>query len=203
MSFRLYIVPVIGTGTKADYRRPKYFDDGSLASHPAWSWIDYGFEPWAVVGADLSTSEDNFVVGQPDGFALPFDLSPPLTAQQVTNVKNKLESIQVPSGWVNTTLSWIQVVRTVLGVFTFIQRYGVVYADANGVAAPSIFTGGVSLDTTFGSLPLAVRNALIATAQSFGIPTAGLTANTTLRTILKSMADSFQNKQYNFNGTLI
>jgi hypothetical protein len=46
--------------------------------------------------------------------------------------------------------------------------------DANGTAAPSIFTGGVSLATTFGALPVAVQNALIATAQSFGISTAGI-----------------------------
>jgi hypothetical protein len=76
MSFRLYIVPVIGSGTKSDPRRPKYFADGTLVN-PTWSAMDYGFEPWMVVGADLSTSDDNLVVGQPDGFALPFDLSPP------------------------------------------------------------------------------------------------------------------------------
>jgi hypothetical protein len=129
-----------------------------------------------VVGADLSTSDDNLVVGKPDAFALPFDLAPNLTAQQVTNVQAKLEAINVPAGWVTTSLSWITVVRTVLGMFSFIQRYGVEYANANVVVAPSIFTGGVSLATTFGSLPQAVQNAIIAAAQSFNISTAGLTA---------------------------
>lgn len=197
MAFRLYIVPVIGTGTRTDPRRPKYFD-GLI-----WSGMDYGFEPWFVVGADLSPADDLTIGAQPDAFTLPFDLSPVLTALQVTNVQNKLEAINVPAGWVNTSLTWLQVVRTVLGMFSFIQRYGAVYADANGTAAPSIFTGGVSLSTTFGSLPLAVRNALTTTAQSFNISTAGLTASTTLRTILKAMADNFQGQAYNFNGTMI
>lgn len=202
MAFRLYIVPVIGVGTKQDPRRPKYFSDpAQIAS--SWSGIDYGFEPWFIVGGNLTTSEDNFVVGQADGFALPFDLAPNLTSQQVTAVKNKLDAIHVPSNWVNNTLSWVFVVRTVLGVFSFIQRYGVIYAEANSGSVAPLFRAGVSILTTFGSLPQAVQNAMIATAQSFNISTAGLTANTTLRTILKSMADNFQGQQYNFNGTLI
>src|SRR3954463_9547709 len=109
MSFRLYIVPVIGTGAKTDPRRPKYFGDGTITAGQSWGSIDYGFEPWMVVGADLSTSDDNLVVGKPDAFALPFDLAPNLTAQQVTNVQAKLEAINVPAGWVTTSLSWITV----------------------------------------------------------------------------------------------
>jgi hypothetical protein len=85
-------------------------------------------------------------------------------------------------------------------MFSFIQRYGVLYVTP---PAPSIFTGGVSLSTTFGSLPQAVQNAIISAAQSFNISTSGLTASTTLRIILKALADNFSGQQYNFNGTLI
>jgi hypothetical protein len=203
MPFRLYIVPVIGTGAKFDPRRAKYFADGTVSPTAIWSSIDYGFEPWMIVGGDLSTSDDNLVVGKVDAFALPFDLSPTLTAGQVTNVQTKLESINVPAGWVNTSLTWLTVVRTTLGMFSFLQRYGVIYTEANGVVAPSLFTGGVTLSTTFGSLPQAVQNAIISAAQSFNISTAGLTASTTMRVILKALADNFQASQYSFNGTMI
>jgi hypothetical protein len=88
-------------------------------------------------------------------------------------------------------------------MFSFLQRYGVIYTEANGVVAPSLFTGGVTLSTTFGSLPQAVQNAIISAAQSFNISTAGLTASTTMRVILKALADNFQASQYSFNGTMI
>src|SRR5262245_36149399 len=120
MAFRLYIVPVIGAGVKGDPRRPKYFADLDVN----WSAMDFGFEPVMFVGADLSPSNDNFIVGQSDATALPFDLAPTLTGGQVNQTQNKLEALNIPAGWVNTSLTWLEVVRTVLGMFTFLQRFG-------------------------------------------------------------------------------
>jgi hypothetical protein len=187
MAFRLYLVPVIGAGTSPDPRRPKYFDTATVS----WAGMDYGFEPWMLVGADLAPADDAALVAQPDAMALPFDLSPTLTAGQVTTVQTKLEAANLPAGWVTTALTWRAVVRIVCGMFQFLQRYGRVFADANGFAPPSIFGGTVTLNTTFGALPAAVQNALVDTAISFEIPTTGLTAGTTLRTILRAMADHF------------
>jgi hypothetical protein len=209
MAFRLYLVPVVGAGTRADARRPKYFASGedgtgtTGAVTGAWSAMDYGFEPWMVVGADLSTADDTLVVGKADVTALPVDLAPTLTGPQVTATKNKLDAMNVPDQWVTTSLTWSQVVRTVLGVFSFLQRYGAIYADQNGTPAPTLFGGGVTLNTTFASLPLAVRSALSATAVDQNISTAGVTGSTTVRVLLKLMADAYQSRQYNFNGTLI
>jgi hypothetical protein len=203
MAFRLYIVPKIGTGTKTDPFRPKYMTDGTLPVNEVWSSIDYGFEPWFFIGGDLSSASDVILAAEPDVIALPFDLSPNLTAGQVNNVQTKLEAINVPSGWVNATLTWLDVVRTVLGIFSYLQRYGFIYSTANGSIAPSLFVGGVTLNTQFGNLSQAVQDAMVAAAQSFNISTAGLTANTTLRAILKNLADNFQNTPYNFNGVII
>lgn len=202
MAFRLYIVPVVGTGIGHDLRRPKYFADGGIANPGSPVSMDYGFEPWFVVGADLSVSDDNFVVGQADAFAMPFDLSVTLNGSQVTNVKAKLEAIHVPAGWVTTALKWQDVVRPVLGMFEFMQRYGNVYAQQNGVAAPPIFNGA-TLSTQFGTLAAAQQAAMISAAQSFGFSTAGLTSGTTLRVIIKALADNFQDAQYNFGGVMI
>jgi len=199
MSFRLYIVPVIGSGSGThDARRPKYFE--TLTN---WSAMDYGFEPVMVVGADLSVSDDASVIAQPDVTALPFDLAPHLTNPQVTSVRNALEALHIPALWVTTADTWIGVVRSVLGMFSFLQRFGGIYAEQTGQVPPSIFNGGVTLNTTFGGLPLAVRTAMLSTADSFGLSTAGLTAGTTLRAILKNLADAFGAQPYNFNGTLL
>lgn len=197
MAFRLYIVPVVGTGARTDPRRPKYFADGQLPSDLAWSSMAYGQEPWMVVGADLATSQDNFVVGQADAFAIPFDLSTNLTAQQVTNVQNKLEAINVPANWVNTSMTWIQVVRIVLGMFLFMQRF-------NGLnQGVPLFSGGVTLGTQINQLTQTQRDNLTAAATSLGLSTAGITGTTTLRAALKNLADQMQTMQFNFNGTLL
>lgn len=201
MAIRLYLVPVVGTGaTKATARRPKYFTDGTVATPNGWSAIDYGFEPWMLVASNLSAGDDTILVGEPDAFALPFDLSPTLTAGQVTTVQTKLEAANLPGNWVNTTLTWTQVAKTVVGVLSFFQRFGGVYAMQNGNAPASIYSGGVTLDSTFGSLPLAVRTAMISTAQSFNFSTSGLTAGTALRVILKVMSDLFQGDTFKIGG---
>lgn len=199
MAFRLYIVPIIGDGTKGNSRRPKYFSDLIVD----WSAMDYGFEPVMFVGADLSSEDHTSIAGQVDTTALPVNLNPTLTGGQVTATQNALEALNLPAGWVNTSLTWREVVRTVLGMFTFFQRFGAVYAENTGNVPPSVFTSGVTLSTTFGSLPLAVRTAMLDTATSFGISTSGLAAGTTLRVILKALAENFQASEYNFNGTLI
>ena len=199
MAFRLYLVPAVGVGTALDPRRPKYM---STFATP-WSAMDYGAEPWMVVGVDLSVADDVTLAGQVDVTALPFDLTPLLTAGQVTAVKAKLEAANLPAGWVTTALTWAQVVRIVLGVFSFLQRYTVTYALAQGVYPPSLFVAGITLDTTFGALAPEVQTALTATAVSFNIPTTGLTASTPMRAILKTMADFFVNAPFVIGGVSI
>lgn len=201
MAERLYIVPVIGDGSsKTNARRPKYFADGTI--HPSsYSALDYGFEPWMLVEANLGAADDATVVSEPDAFALPFDLTANLTAGQVSNVQTKLDAINVPSGWVNTSLTWAQVVKTVVGVFSFIQRFAAVYARNTGTH-PSLFGGAVTLDSTFASLPAEVRTAMLSAATSFSIDTSSLSGASTLRTILKTMADSFSNQTFSL-GKLV
>lgn len=206
MAFRLYIVPVVGTGIGGgidNSRRPKYFlSDASGAGHvgivPAgWDGMDYGFEPWMVVGADLSVSDDALIVGKVDAFAIPFDLSVTLTSQQVTNVVNKLEAINLPAGWVTTAFKWIEVVRIVLGMFSVMQRY-------QGLHGPNaLFSGGVTLSTTISALPAQVRADFNAAATGLGLDTSAITGGATVRAALKILADQLVTQQYNFNGTLL
>ena len=196
MAFRLYIVPIIGIGTEFDPRRPKYFENAEIVGTQSWTCMDYGPEPWMVVGANLDTATDNLIVGEDDCFALPFDLAGFLSPAQVTAVQTKLEAANIPANWVTTAQRWIEVVRTVLGMFSFMQRLAVYYGGP-------VFVGSVRLSRTFGTLPAALQAALVQTAESFGIPTTGLTASTTLRAILRAMADYFSQQRYSFNGVWI
>jgi hypothetical protein len=186
-AFRIYLLPFV-TGSDG-VLRPKYFSDGTITGDFKGA-IPYAFEPWMFVGADLASEEHITLSGQADVFLIPANLTDTLTAGQVTNVQNKLESINVPAGWVSTALTWAQVLRTVFGILNFYQRYTSIYFSANGTLPPAL-GGTVTLNSTFASLPLAVRNALTATATDLGFSTTGIAGGTTLRTILKLMADQY------------
>lgn len=198
MSFRLYVVPVDSHVSPLGgiARQARYVDDGSMPTVHG-PVMTFGTQPWAVFGGDLSVSDDNTLVGLADVLALPFDLSTFLSSGQVGAVKTFLEAANIPAGWVTTAFRWLEVTRILLGMLTFQQR---LEAVSQGLV---LFAGGVTLATTFGSLPTPMQDAMIATAQGYGFSTAGLTGGTTLRVILKTLADNFAGRQYNFNGTLI
>jgi hypothetical protein len=195
MAFRLYIVRILRTGSRDYPYRPEFFQD--FPPEVVWWSMAYGHDPWAFVGADLSLSDDNFVVGQPNTFALPFDLGAQLTPAQVTNVQNKLESINLPANWVDTSFLWIQVVRIVLGMVTLMQRF----KGFNGNV--SLFSGGVTLATQVNQLTQTVRDNLTNAALSLGLSTTGITGTMTLRAALRNFGEQLKTMQFNFNGTML
>lgn len=203
MAFRIYVVPMTTTVRNGrTFRTAKYFQDGTIPA-PTLTVLSYGAEPWCFVGADLPAADDATVVSQPDVNALPFDLNPHLTQNEVNGVKNFLEAANIAANWVSTADTWLGVFRSVAGMFMFWQAYEVLYVQANGGQAPSVFAGGVTLNTTFGSLPVLVQNAMIAAAQNQKIPTTGLTASVQLRAIEKNMADFYAGQKYQFGDRTI
>lgn len=201
MAFRLYVVPIVTTG---NLREPKYLTtaDPEMAGG-WWAGKDYGMEPWMLVGANLSAQDDTLLAGRADVLALPFDLTPTLTAGQVTTVQTKLEAANIPAGWITTAFTWVQVVQTVVHVFEFLQRYCWLRGVATQTFPASIFTTGITLNSTFGSLPAGVRATLSATAVSFGLDTSGIVANTPIRAMLKGVADQLAASPVIFNGIVI
>lgn len=196
MALRLYIVPISGTGTRVDPRVPKYFLDGTISASTPWTMADYGFEPWAFVAGDLSPTDQAAVVAMVDAFIIPAVLDIALTAPQVTNVQNKLEAINLPAGWVNTTLSWRDVMRTVLWISAFMQRF----TALNGTA---LFVGGTTLSTTVGGLTPQVRANLLQAVRDLGLSSAGVTNGTTLRVGLKAVAAQSSAKPYQLGALSI
>lgn len=195
MAFRLYLVPVVGTGTRADPRRPKYFADGTVTG--GWGGADYGFEPWMVVGADLSTADNATIAGQADTLVLPANLDGLLTAGNVTTVQTKLEAIFVPADWVTTAQTWRQVVRIVLGMFGLLQRFHGIHGNVR------LFGSGITLETTFSQLSQTVRDELQLTASSLGVSTAGIVGATSIRQAWKILSDQMQDRGVVINGVAI
>lgn len=188
MSFRIYLMPIGGAGTRQDPRKPKY---ASSFDGTGYTMMDYGLEPVCLVEVEnISAGAHNIVAANPDVTALPIDLSQTIGAQ-LTVVQNTLAGLNIPENWVQAGFSYLQVLRVVVLVFQFMQRLHGLLPNAR------LFDTGVTLATRINQLPANVRTALNAAATSFGFDTAGLTGTTTLRQALKAMADQFPSIEVN------
>ena len=198
MAWRLYVIPIESAGTA---RGPKYFtwmvDPDPPGLSVPWAMMDYGCEPTGIVAADVTTAQHNVLAGHADVLALPVNLNTSPNAAAVTTAQTYLESINVPAGWVTTALTWRQIVRTVAGLFQFAQRYSGISSGGRW------FGGGVALSMQWGQLPADVQTNLLATATSFGYSTMGLSGTTTIRTILKVLADAWGDAPFYLGGLVI
>lgn len=182
----LYVMPIVGTGaTHADARRPKYRNSIFPAPIVSEMW-DYGNEPWCLVGIlDIPAATNTALVANADVLDVPDNLAQLVgSGAALTKVRNGLESVNIPGTWIQSTNTWGDVVRFVGAVCQFAQRY-------QGQTGGLWFSGGVTLASTFGSLPVAARNGLSAAASSFGFDVGGVTGSTTLRAILLSVGQQY------------
>lgn len=193
MAFRLYLVPKIGAGTHGDLWRPKYFADGTVTA--SWNGMDY--RNWYLVGADLSSADHAAIAGLADVTALPATLSGNLTAGQVTTTQAKLEAANLPAQWVTTSLTWLEVVRIVVGIIQLSQRF----AGSNGGAG--LFGGAITMNSTIGDLSPTVRTRLNEAAISMGLDTSGVTPGTTIRAALRTLGGQLQDRGFILGGVTL
>lgn len=202
MTWRVYIVPNVRIDypNGAIYAAPKYMWGRLTQGLPElqgvrWAWEWYCWENHGVLAADTTDAQHTVLSGQSDVIAVPALDSTIPNAQARNRVRNYLEAGNIPGTWVNTGMTYRQVLRTVLNVFRFFSRY----VSKGG----RISAAGYSLDTTWGELPQAAQDRLRATADEFGLDYSGVTANTTLRQILKGMADQFGDIEYKIGEMVI
>lgn len=195
---RFYIVPKAGDGTHGNAYRAKYIADdpavyagGTGAIAGVAEAKDYGFENIMIVGADVTPAEDASISAQPDVIAIPQGLDNTITSINLTALKNALENLKIPAGWVTTSHTYREVGRMVIQLFGFFQRCDAI-AAANGLSRTP-FSGNITLDSTIGQLPAAWRNVLTQAAQDFNLSTAGITNGTTLRAALRTIAAQLPN----------
>lgn len=182
MAVRLYLMPLVGSGgtvgdpPEPDPRRPKYPPSN-------FALIDYGSEALCLVSCDIGAAEHALIAANADVVVIP-----PLDNQvgaALSVVTARLEAWNIPAGWVTSSTTYREIVRKVCGMFLFLQRYGARAANAR------LFVAGVGLSTTFAELPAGVRSKLQEAAESFGYDTSGLSSGSTIRQILKFLADEW------------
>lgn len=189
MTWRLYVIPIVGSGSgRADPRHPKYVNEAGLA----WNAMDYGAIPWALVAADTTTAQHNALVANADVTAFPANLGGTIGAN-LTAVQNALEAARLPAGWVTAADTYATVARTVAGLMQFAQRY-------TALSGQELVPSTINLNTQFQALSAQRQADLLATANDLGYSTAGLQPTTTLRAILKNLADQWGARPFALGG---
>ncbi len=195
MPWRLYLIPIIGDGSKNDPRRPKYIE--SVTS--SWAMMDYGMQPAALVAADVDLTGNTFLAAQADVFRFPLDLDQQVGALGAPVVQQTLEKIPVPGDWVTPTTTWRQVVRTLIACCLFLQRYAHLAQDVR----PLLDGTTVKLDTPVSALPTKVLGTFGKAAIEMAIDTTTVDAAATVRDVWRSVKTRWELEQFQLGGVLV
>lgn len=188
----LFIVPVVTAtmGALGSVHVPKYSALDTVPLFTDHAAIQYGVEPYVLVslpGPNAALS------AEADCITLPTNLAATLTAANVTTVQGYLATVNMPSAWVTTSLTWKQVVRMVAQLCVLVQWI------IGQVGEASVFTSGVTLNTTIAAVKSTAPGSVLAkaavrVAQSTDLfSLAGITGTTTVGQALTSVAQQFAN----------
>lgn len=190
MVLSLYVMPITGTGTRTDMRRPKYRD--SIFPFPPFQSMmyDYGDEPQCLVGiVDITAAADTALKANSDVFPVPANLDSTVSAVNTRNaIRTQLEANEFPGTWVQTTTSYREIVLMVGSLCQFAQRY-------QGLVGGRWFSGTVHVNQNFSVLTQAQQDGISTTAQSFGFTTTILQPTSVIRAVLLDMSSQYQAAQ--------
>jgi hypothetical protein len=194
MPVRFAVIPV----ERTEYQRgPMYLrwrsrdEQGPFIEVTRWSMIDYGLIDRAVIAVDAESAALAALDAMSGVIAIPanLDATPNLSARN--QVQSRLEAVNVPAQWVVAGLTWRSILRTVTGMFLFMQAISARTGDT------PFDWPGVTWTTTFGQLQPADQAALQDAAASQGWQ-GTIPSGATMRQILKSAADLWQAKPLYF-----
>ncbi len=188
MAVQFYLLPIERVTVEGvDYRGPKYLkwrmNPGGLAV--PWSMKDYGVIDWGVVAVDADAATHTTLAGYADAYQFPANLDAKPSANIRNAIRGRLEGFNAPGGWITNQDTYRSILRTVTGLFLFMcqlsERWG------------NPFVKGYNLNTAYGDLPADGQAVVVEEAARLGY-TDAIPAATTLRTILKLMADAWAAK---------
>lgn len=189
MAVRFYLIPIEETtapdGSSA--RGPKYFtwhrdpDPPALMAGVASEIRDFGLEPTALCAADVTPAQNATLAALPDVTVIPANLDNNIGAANLATVQAALENLHIPADAIAAATTYRQVVRGVLAIFAVAQRFNAL--------SGRLFPAGITLSTQLSDLSANVRGQLQEAATELGYSYAGLTLTSTLRDVLKALAN--------------
>jgi hypothetical protein len=181
MTIRYYILPI----ERLPFRKPKYFSwRGSPGISCPWSMKDYGDIDQAIICADILAADHTALIANADVLSIPVNVDSALTVSARNTARTFLETYNIPAGWINTGMTYRAVLRTITAFFLYMQR--VTGLLGHGITLPVGWA-----DLTMTQVPADIRDAMTQAAASFGYDYSWVTGTTTVRQVLKGMADAW------------
>ena len=195
---RFYLVP-IEYGANGEVG-PKYFnwrfdpDPPGIANYSMFR--PYGLIEWGIVSAEVTQTEHDALALNSDVFAPPENIDNNVGAGAMDQVKTALETMYIPTDWVDTSYTYRQLLRMVAGLFMFANAHRAMHGE-------ELITAQSQLDLAWSDIPLDKRQRIIATADSRGYDYSEVQPTWLVRRILKHLADKWALVPLDFNITVL
>jgi len=145
--------------------------------------LRYGGQPFCLAASACDAATDASVTANADVRRAADDLDSVPVA--IEDLRTYLEGYHVPADWLDGQQTWHSLLRGVLGIFLFVQRY---QGEGGG---PPIFANGVTLETTLSALPSSVQQALRVAADNQGFDGSVVQGPASLRSVLRAMGQQW------------
>jgi hypothetical protein len=197
---RLYIIPLSELtlpGNPIIYQGPKYLKfEFPAISQGADTGLDgiiyalrtYDGQPLAFICCDVTTAQHSILAAKSDVLTIPTNLDNTITSGAISTVETFFGGTKIPTGWITTNYTYRTIVRVTVGMFMFAGRLGVKLKIRR-------FLDSFPLSTTLAQLPVAARNKLENTADSFGIDYSSLTGSDSIKDALILMGKHWANRE--------
>lgn len=172
---KYYLVPMVEIG---GFRRPKY--SNTFAKGTVYDTFDEGAEPACLLATD-DVAAQGILEAQADVGVFPADIDAQVGANLAT-VQARLESFDLPGDVVGAGTIYRTIIRGIVAIYDVMQRYDAITQNE------LVFGATTNLNTSLGSIPANIRNALQLACDQRGYDTSGLTGASTIRDLLKKLA---------------
>ncbi len=188
MAKALFLVPMVGAGTRQDPYRGKYTSDASVVQSGT---LRYSRADSAIIFLEAPQAYLDSVAAQPDAtlLATPTTIDEAITVGQANAAKAIFEPLGIPGQFINAGDTRREVIRGVVGMFLFSQRMEGRFGEGFKKRASD---RGITLDSVWSDFPQALKDEFIDIRDDFGWGNLGLTNSSTLREILKAVSDQFE-----------
>lgn len=183
MSWHLYLLPVIGTGTEYDTWRAKYLQDLGLTC----STRPIGMQPVCVAGADIEDDQDASLSKQEEVIRIPDDLDRTLNNGSILSLQGMLEDAGVPTEWMMDGMSCRDMLQRLLALADFLCRFHAIEGSQKLVLQKDPWLtklGLLNLDTPFETLHPDMQASLLQTATEKSIGTDTVRTSSPVRDLL-------------------
>ena len=189
MTVLFCVLPMIGSGAKGDYNRPKYSGRDTLGPglnlHGSVTDFGEGGCLWVLDETPEEQSARTALIGQPDVLAFPPNLDGPVSSTALPIVQDALERFNMPVAWITTGHTYRQVLGAIIRVSMLLQRHHGLRVSAH--RAPRLFEPGVTLNSRWNEFTQETQEQLLAMADSFKIDSTGVTGTMSLWEILLTL----------------